>query len=85
MLSTEPEHHCHARECTKKVPPRMLMCGKHWRMVPSHLQDDVWATYRPGQEISKTPTREYLVAAKRAINAVAEREGLPLLPTLNDL
>lgn len=75
-------HTCHARDCTKNVPPRMLMCAPHWRKVPSDLQDAVWATYVPGQEITKTPTREYLIAAKNAINAVAEKEGKPVLPTL---
>jgi hypothetical protein len=78
-------HECHARDCKRNVPPRMLMCGKHWKMVPRHLQDAVWATYMPGQEITKTPSREYLIAAKDAINAVAEREGKQPLPTLRDV
>lgn len=76
------EHTCHATGCEKRVPPRMLMCGKHWRMVPKPQQDAVWATYRPGQERTKDPSREYLIAARAAINAVAEKEGRPTLPGL---
>lgn len=57
------------------MPPRMLMCRKHWRMVPSRLQDAVWATYRPGQERDKDPTDDYLDAARAAIDAVAEKEA----------
>lgn len=54
----------------------MLMCGKHWRLVPKMLQDEVWATYVPGQERSKTPTAEYLIAAEDAVLHVALQEGL---------
>jgi hypothetical protein len=52
----------------------MLMCARHWRMVPKALQNAVWSTYRPGQERTKDPSPEYLVAARSAIDAVAERE-----------
>lgn len=67
-------HVCHARGCTARVPPRMLMCRRHWRMVPAPLQDRVWATYQPGQERRKDPTAEYLEAAHAAIEAVARLE-----------
>jgi hypothetical protein len=67
-------HHCHALNCDKRVPPRLLMCLPHWRMVPHKLKKAVLATYRPGQEIDKRPTREYLDAATAAIEAVAQKE-----------
>jgi len=79
------EHHCHARGCQTPVPPRLLMCGRHWRMVPKPLQRAVWRKYRPGQEVDKTPTREYLDTAIAAINAVAQQENQPLLPGLEGL
>ena len=69
------EHKCHALNCPLEVPPKMLMCLRHWRMVPKSLQDRVWATYRRGQEVTKTPSMSYLKAAKDAIRAVAEKEG----------
>jgi hypothetical protein len=53
----------------------MLMCSRHWRGVPSELQQAVWRHYRRGQEIDKRPTPEYLAAAKAAIDAVAAKEG----------
>jgi len=52
------------------------MCPAHWRKVPKHIQAQVWKHYRPGQEIRKDPTPEYLAVMQRAINAVAESEGL---------
>lgn len=69
------EHHCHAKGCGSHVPPKLLMCARHWRMVPKPLQALVWATYRPEQEVKKDPSREYLEAARQAIDAVAEKEG----------
>jgi hypothetical protein len=35
----------------------------------------VWRHYRPGQEIDKSPTTEYLEAMRAAVRAVAEAEG----------
>jgi hypothetical protein len=75
----EVKHYCHADGCGVEVPPRLLMCLRHWRMVPGHLQRLVWRHYRPGQEIDKNPTRQYLAVMKQAIEAVAEQEG-PRLP-----
>ncbi len=68
-------HTCHARNCTRAVPPKMLMCRQHWFTVPRPLRDAVWATYRPGQEVDKDPSPEWIEAADAAIDAVAEREG----------
>ena len=70
-----PEHVCHATGCNVPVPPSMLMCLKHWRMVPRVLQRRVWATYVSGQEIRKDPTDEYMEAARAAVRAVEEKEG----------
>lgn len=69
-------HTCHAKGCTKSVPPKLLMCLHHWRMVPADLQKAVWATYRKGQETDKRPSREYLDVARAAIDAVAAKEGV---------
>jgi hypothetical protein len=69
------EHRCHALGCTVPVPPQMLMCRTHWFKVPKPLRQAVWSLYQRGQEVTKTPTPEYLAAARRAIDAVAEREG----------
>lgn len=69
------KHHCHARGCPVEVPPKMLMCKRHWFMVPPALRQAVWDTYSPGQEIRRDPTEAYLAAADAAIEAVAIKEG----------
>ena len=69
-------HTCHATACKKPVPPSMWGCRRHWFMVPKRLRDEVWRTYRAGQERDWQPSREYLEAAKRAVIAVAKLEGI---------
>ena len=69
------DHHCHANNCTAACPPRMLMCKRHWRMVPVQLQRAVYLHYREGQCDAKNPSREWLVAARAAIDAVAAVEA----------
>lgn len=67
-------HTCHAYGCKKEVPPRMLMCLKHWRMVPKDAQNDIWRYYVPGQEVRKDPTNDYLKAQQRAVVMVLMKE-----------
>lgn len=70
-------HRCHAKGCTVSTKPEMLMCLKHWRMVPRDIQRRVWATYRPGQCDDKLPTEAWHQAADAAIEAVRAKEVLP--------
>jgi len=69
------EHLCHAADCAIQVPPKMLMCRRHWFMVPKPIRDAIWSTYRPGQETDKNPSEAYLVNMRAAIKAVADKEG----------
>ncbi len=70
-------HACHALRCLAEIQPNSFMCRAHWFSVPQSLRDQLWATYRPGQEITKDPSSEYLAAAAACIRAAAEREGIP--------
>lgn len=67
-------HLCHAEGCPVEVAPSLLMCLKHWRMVPPPLKAAVWREYRRGQEVDKRPSPGYLKAAGDAIAAVAKIE-----------
>jgi hypothetical protein len=75
-------HHCHAHGCTVATSPEMLMCRRHWFMVPKPIQLAVWRTYRPGQCDDKQPSAAWHAAADAAIQAVAlaERARLPDAP-----
>jgi len=67
-------HRCHATGCDRAVPTRMFMCKRHWFMLPKGLRDEIWRHYRPGQERTKSPSRAYLKAARRAIDWLEETE-----------
>lgn len=69
-----PRHACHAERCTRLVPGQLLMCPRHWFMVPKEIQHEVWINYRPGQAVTKDPSPAYLAAARKAITAVAAKE-----------
>lgn len=54
--------------------PELLMCLKHWRMVPRDIQRQVWAHYRPGQCDDKQFSKAWSDAADAAILAVYRKE-----------
>lgn len=68
-------HVCHAEGCNVPVRPSLLMCRRHWYMVPKPIRDWIWAAYRPGQEVTKDPSDEYMEAYRAAVGAVADAEG----------
>ena len=68
-------HTCHAFGCDRVIAPRFFMCPRHWAMVPPRHKAAVLRTYRPGQEIDKSPSPEYVAAATAARNAVRDLEG----------
>jgi hypothetical protein len=51
------------------------MCWPHWKKLPKHLRDAVWAAYIPGQEIRKDPTPEYMKVSEAARRWLAAAEG----------
>lgn len=51
------------------------MCGRHWRMVPKVMQDELWAVYVNGQEDRKDPTSEYMQVAVKIRDYVRELEA----------
>ena len=73
--SAELPHTCHARDCGAAVRPELLMCLRHWRMVPRTIQRAVWAAYRPGQCADMRPSEAWHRAADAAIGYVARAEG----------
>jgi hypothetical protein len=58
----------------------MWGCKQHWFKLPAYLRARIWRTYRPGQEISKTPSRGYIAVAQEvqawiAASAIETRQG----------
>lgn len=78
-IDTTTNHHCHWPGCTKRTPPAMWGCRAHWYKLPLSIRTRIWRTFRPGQEKSKTPSREYIEAAKAAQDWISEHEKGKLL------
>jgi hypothetical protein len=69
------KHHCHWPGCDRKVPPAKWGCIKHWYMLPIGLRNKIWVTFRPGQEISKTPSRTYVEVAREVQEWIKANHG----------
>lgn len=67
-------HHCHYPGCGKPCPPAMWGCTACWYKLPKFLRDRIWRAFKPGQEKTKTPSREYVKVAKE-VQAWIEKNG----------
>lgn len=76
-----PPHHCHWPGCPREVPPRLWGCKEHWYMLPWWLRRKVLKAYVPGQEITKTPSAEYIAVAKEVQKWIADNNPTPRKPT----
>lgn len=70
-------HTCHWPGCPKAVPPKLWGCREHWYRLPQALRSRIWATYVPGQEVTKTPSAAYLAAADAVDQWIREHGGTP--------
>lgn len=66
-------HHCHWPGCAVPVPPKLWGCRTHWFKLPATLRALIWKHYRPGQEIDKLPSREYVEAALKVRQWIKEQ------------
>lgn len=66
------QHHCHWPGCTQSVPPAMWGCKEHWFKLPSRLRVKIWKTYEPGQEVTRTPSKEYIAVAREVQDWIKE-------------
>jgi len=78
---SEVAHACHAVGCSRQIPPILLFCPAHWKLVPQAIRFRVFAAYKPGQEDRKDPSLLWCIAADDAVRYVAKLEGRE--PTLS--
>jgi hypothetical protein len=57
---------CAVPGCGDQIDPTRLMCRRDWHHVPKRLRDQVWRTWRSGQDAS---SREHQQAVLHAIVA----------------
>jgi hypothetical protein len=68
-----PRDLCAVPGCRDQIDPTRLMCRRDWYQVPRRLRDQVWRTWRSGQEAN---SREHQQAVLLAI-ASARLARLP--------
>lgn len=69
-------HHCHAVCCSRRVDPKLFVCGRHWRKLHPLLRHAIWQEYEPGQEQRKDPTPDYMAVQQCAVAYLAKADGL---------
>lgn len=72
MFKREAKKKCFAIGCEVRIPTRLLMCARHWAMVPSGLQLSV-NTHLAEWKKGGSP-RKYIEVIKLAAEAVAKKE-----------
>jgi hypothetical protein len=70
------KHTCHWPGCRRIVAPAMWGCRTHWYALPDRLRKKIWATYRPGQEVSKTPSKAYVRVAHEVQDWIEKEIGV---------
>lgn len=68
------DHHCHWPGCEKQVPPAMWGCKQHWFKLPAYYRNLIWSYYSPGQEVTGTPSAEYMAVADEVQKWIRENE-----------
>lgn len=71
---SSPLKQCSAARCVRRIPRRLLMCARHWGMVPADLQRNVYSAWRGFDQPGGM--RPYFLAVAHAQLAVAEAEKL---------
>jgi len=67
---------CDAIGCTTATASGKFMCWGHWRMVPTPLQDTIYARYRAlRRDYAFLSDVAYLQACVTAIDGIAAAEG----------
>lgn len=54
----------------------MWGCAPHWKMLPARIRKRILLHYRPGQEVTKDPSPEYLEIARIAGHWIDARKGV---------
>lgn len=70
-------HRCPAEGCTTDCPRHILMCARHWRMVPRPLQTAIRDTWRSGHTSAWHDNKDQAVALVSSTERGRKAIGLP--------
>jgi len=69
---------CKAPGCKEEIARRFCFCPRHWGMLPTALQVEVWKHYRRGQEYGlRLMSEEYLKATQACVDWLRVKLGMP--------
>ena len=77
----DDQHYCMATVCKAEISKALLMCPRHWSMVPNAMKNAVNRTWRAWRFnlLSPEKVREYQAARREAIAIVDALEaGAPV-------
>ena len=80
LMTTDDRRRCAAIGCDERIPPQLLFCSPHWKLISRDVRQRVIRHYQIGQERRGDASPEYRAAAREAIRQVAELEGRALPP-----
>lgn len=67
-------HLCHWPGCGVAVAPAQWGCRRHWYALPKRLRTKIWRVFRPGQEVTKTPSADYVAVAREVQDWIAAQQ-----------
>jgi hypothetical protein len=65
-------HKCAADGCKREISIALLMCPRHWKLVPKRIQSLIWRT------VNSSDRNRYFSHVTDAIRAVSRAEGTQL-------
>jgi hypothetical protein len=69
-------HQCPVNDCTEQVGLEMLMCQRHWFMVPAAIRRAVWNSWKNGEGAGTIAHRAAMKTAVRYVNDRIAREEI---------
>lgn len=75
-MTDQIKSQCFAVGCSAMKPTWALMCARHWRMVPSHMQAEVYAAHAAWKKDGALLV-PYLIVRGQAQYAVAIADDRP--------
>ncbi len=69
-METGLTHNCGALDCSERISIKLLMCKKHWHMIPVRIRSMMWKHWSAGK-----PTAQFHYWSFKGVLFVAEKEN----------
>ncbi len=69
------KHECAAPGCHAQIPPHLVMCQRHWFMLPRGTRQAINDVYQRGPTGGRSTDPRFLALVQDAAAWLAEHEG----------